>query len=292
MDLNQFMLALRARRKAFYAVLAATVLVALAVALIVPKNFVASSTVLIDARDEQTLSAAERLSPRERTGYLQTQVELIQSGRVAKRVVRDLKIAQMPGVREEFERDTGGNGTLEDWAAGNLQKKLKIDATSNIVTVSFSSPNAKYSADVANGFAKAYLDTALELRTEPSREAAAWFEEQLKGLRVNVSQSQAKLTAYQKDKGINPGDERGDIESVRLAELSSQMLRAREATYDAMARYKNAAEFISNASTGSTVSADQLPEVMANPAVMAVEAAPAASETPLLTADHHHRPHH
>src|SRR2546423_8923542 len=171
MDLNQFMLALRARRKAFYAVLAATVLVALAVALIVPKNYVASTTVLIDARDEQQLSAAERLSPRERTGYLQTQVDLILSGRVAKRVVRDLKVAQMPGVREEFERDPGGNGTLEDWASQQLLKKVKIDATSNILTVSFGSPNAKYSTDVANGFAKAYLDTALELKTEPTREA-------------------------------------------------------------------------------------------------------------------------
>jgi succinoglycan biosynthesis transport protein ExoP len=280
MDLNQFLLALKARRKAFYTVLAATVFTALAIALIVPKNYVAATTVLIDARDEQQLSAAERLSPRERTGYLQTQMDLLMSGRVAKRVVRDLKIAQMPGVREDYERDTGGNGTLEDWASAQLLKKLKVDATaSNVLTVSFGSPDPKYSAAVANGFANAYLATALELRTEPTKEAAAWFEEQLKGLRANVSQTQAKLTAYQKEKGITPGEERGDIESTRLAELSSQMLRAREATYDATARYKNASEFLSNASVGA--SADQLPEVMANPAVMAIKGALVAAESRL-----------
>ena len=294
MNLNQFMLALRARRKAFYAVLAATVLVALSVALIVPKNYVSSTTILIDARDEQQLSPAERLSPRERTGYLQTQIDLILSGRVAKRVVRDLKIAQMPGAREEYERDTGGNGTFEDWASQQLLKKLKVDAAgSNILTVSFGSPNAKYSADVANGFAKAYLDTALELKTEPTREASAWFEEQLKGLRANVSQSQAKLTAYQKEKGISPGDERGDIESMRLAELSSQMLRARESTYDAMARYKNASEFLSGASTGASASvADQLPEVMSNPTVLAIKAALTAAESRLETSANDLGPNH
>lgn len=282
MDLNQFLLALRARRKAFYAVLAATVLTALAIALIVPKNYVASATVLIDARDEQQLSAGERLSPRERTGYLQTQLDLIQSGRVAKRVVRDLKLAQMPGMREDYERDTGGMGTLEDWASAQLLKKLKVEAAaSNVITVSFGSPNARFSADVANGFVRAYLKTALELRTEPSREAAVWFEEQLKGLRANVSQSQQKLTAYQKEKGISSVDERGDLESTRLGELSSQMLRAREATYDATARYKNASEFLSSASAGSSVSADQLPEVMASPAVQAVKAALVAAESRL-----------
>src|SRR5258706_4587010 len=59
-----------------------------------------------------------------------------------------------------------------------------------------------------------------------------------------------------------------------------------------MARYKNAAEFISNASTGSTVSADQLPEVMANPAVMAVKAALVSAESRLETAANDLGPNH
>src|SRR6185369_7617407 len=99
--------------------------------------------------------------------------DLITSGRVAKRVVRDLKLAQMPAMREEFERDAGGAGTFEDWAADKLLKKAKADAAaSNVVTVTYGSPDPKFSAAVANGFAKAYVETALELRTEPTREAA------------------------------------------------------------------------------------------------------------------------
>jgi uncharacterized protein involved in exopolysaccharide biosynthesis len=134
-----------------------------------------------------------------------------------------------------------------------------------------------------NAFAKAYVDTSLELRTEPSREAAAWFEDQLKGLRVSVSQAQTKLTAYQKEKGIISTDERTDVEAVRLAEISTQLMAARNATYDAQSRYRHAAEFVGgNASAGTSAgAADALPEVMANPSVQAVKSALVAAEARL-----------
>jgi chain length determinant protein EpsF len=282
MDFNQYLLAFKARRKAFMTVFAAVVIAALAVVAVLPKKYVASATVMLDGRDEQSM--VERMTARERGGYVQTQVDLIQSGRVAKRVVRDLRYTQLPGIREAYERDTGGLGTIEDWASSDLLKRLKIDSSSsNVVTLTFSDPEAKMAAAVANGFAKAYVDTSLELRTEPSREAAVWFEDQLKGLRSSVSQAQAKLTSYQKEKGIISTDERTDVESVRLAEISTQLLAARNATYDAQSRYKHAAEFTGpNASTGASGgAADSLPEVMANPAVQAVKAALVAAEARL-----------
>ena len=284
MDFSQFLLALRARRKAFFLVLGATVVAALAIALIVPKNYVATSQLLIDSRSDQTMSPAERMTPRERTGYLQTQLDLLTSPRVAKRAIRELKYTQIPGIREQYERETGGLGTIEDWSVTNLQKKLKVDAgASNVITVSYGSADPKFSADVANAFAKAYVETSLSLRTEPSREAASWFEDQIKGLRTNVSQTQAKLTAYQKAKGITSVDERGDIETARLNELSTQLLQARAATYDAQSRYKHSQEVLGGGSSAgaSSAAADSLPEVLASAPVQAVKAALVAAETRL-----------
>jgi uncharacterized protein involved in exopolysaccharide biosynthesis len=112
---------------------------------------------------------------------------------------------------------------------------------------------------VANGFAKAYLDTSLALRTGPTREAAEWFEDQLKGFRTQVTQAQVKLANFQKAKGITFADERGDVDSVRLAELSSQLLIAKNATYDAQTRYRQAREL-----TESGGSAEAIPEVLSN----------------------------
>src|SRR5438105_3753104 len=133
MDINQFLLALRARRKAFALVMAATIVTALVVSLIVPKRYVSTATLLVDSRDEQQMTS-ERFSPRERLGYLQTQADLIASGKVATRVSRELKLAQRPGVREEFERDTGGIGNIDEWIAADLLKKLKVDTSaSNVI---------------------------------------------------------------------------------------------------------------------------------------------------------------
>jgi chain length determinant protein EpsF len=259
MDLKQYILALGARRKAFFVALIATIVTAIAVALIVPKKYVATASLMMDARDEQTMSPA-RLTPRERATYLQTQVDLLMSNRISTQVARDLKLAQRPGVREAWEQDTGGLGSIDEWIAEGLRLKLEIDTSvSSLVLVGFSSDDPKYAAEVANGFAKAYLDTVLQLRTEPTREAAKWFDEQLKTLRTQVVQAQSRLNSYQKQKGILAEDARLDVESTRLAELSTQLMVARNATYDALSRYKQATEVVE-----SGVSPEAIPDVLSN----------------------------
>ena len=273
MDLNQYILALKARRKAFVTVLAVTVFTAIVVALVIPKRYDATATILIDARDEQTMAPA-RMSPRERAGYIFTQMELIASGKVAHKVVRDLKLASQPGVREEWERDTGGAGTIEEWLATNLLEKLKVDSgASNILIVKYSANDAKKASDIANAFAKAYLDVALELRTEPSREAGQWFDEQVKALRADVTGAQSKLSSYQKEKGVIGGDERMDVEYTRVAELSAELGRQKAATMDAQTRYKQAQDLIKDG-----VSLEAFPEVLANGYIITVKSALQAAE--------------
>jgi chain length determinant protein EpsF len=273
MDLTQYWLALKARRKAFLLVFAFTVFAAVVVALVVPKRYDAVATVLIDARDEQTLTP-ERISPRERAGYIFTQMDLIQSGKVAQRVVRDLHLAQQPGAREEWEKDTGGVGTIEEWLAEDLLERLKVDSgASNILIIKFSSGDPKKAQAVANGFAKAYLQTALEMRTEPSREAATWFEQQVKALRAGVTQAQTRLASFQKKHGVIGGDERGEIDYTRMAEISAQLSAAKNATYDAQIRYKQAKDAAS-----SVGGAGELPEVLANPYIITVKTALQAAE--------------
>src|SRR5262245_45670590 len=272
MDFQQYLLALQAHRKVFLLVFAAILVTAVTVALVLPKRYDATATVLLDARDEQTTTPG-RVSPRERAGWVYTQVDLVQSGKVAARVVRDLKLAQQPGVREQYESETGGVGTIDDWMGAQLLEQLKVDTgASNILIIKYSSSDPQKAAAVANGFAKAYLDTALDLRTEPSRAAADWFEEQLKGLRSQITDSQGKLTGFQKEKGIVGVDERMDIEYARLTEISTQLNGQKNASYDAETRYKQASEMLANGQ------AAELPEVLTNGYITTVKAALQAAE--------------
>jgi protein tyrosine kinase modulator len=281
MDFSQFLLALRARRKAFMLALVATIVAALAVAFIMPKKYVGQATIIVDARDEQTIvPARSSVSLATRAAYVATQIELIQSGRVATQVARDLNLAQNPELREAWQDDTGGVGAIDVWIGEVLLQKLKVtNSVSNLITIEYSSKDPKAAARVANGFAKAYLDVVLELRNQPVREASQWFDEQLGGMRNQVTQAQNKLTALQKQKGILAADERLDIESSRLTDLNTQMLAARNAFYDAQSKYKQAAELL--ASGGSP---DAMAEVMSNPAIAVVKADLARAESLLQTA--------
>src|SRR3954468_5018174 len=265
MDLHQFMLALRARRKAFVMVFAGVIVTAMTVALLVPKKYVSTATLMLDARDEQAM-APTHMSPRERQGYVQTQIDLIQSGRVASQVARDLKLAQKPGMREDFESDTGGVGNIDEWIGTQLLEKLKVDSNgSNVLSVTFSASDPKYAAQVTNAFTKAFLDISLAMRTEPTREAAEWFADQLKGMRTQVAQAQTKLAQWQRQKGITFADERTDVEGTRLAELSTQYLAAKNATYEAISRQKQAAEALKSAGV------EDVPEVLASGHISALK---------------------
>src|SRR5262249_56564510 len=95
-------------------------------------------------------------------------------------------------------------------------------AQSSVIGITYSAGSSKFAADVANAFANAYVNTTLNLRVEPAKQASAWFDDALKGMRADLEQAQAKLAAFQREKGILIADERMDVETGRLAELSSQ----------------------------------------------------------------------
>jgi protein tyrosine kinase modulator len=240
MNPGLFLAALRGRFGVFALVLVATVAAATVVSLLIPKSYRATASLVVDAKEEQSLSNV-LLPPRERVGYMQTQVDIITSEKVARKVVRDLKLAENPRAREKFEKDAAGEGSIEDWLIGSLLEWLKVETSqSSIIHVSFSSADARFAALVANGFAKAYTDTMLELRVEPTRHAAAWFDEQLKTLRTSLEEAQAKLTDYYRQRGIVSPDERFDVEHTRLGELSSQLVKAQDQTFDFKTREQQA----------------------------------------------------
>lgn len=261
---------MRARFSVFALLLAVAVLAAGAVSLMLPKSYTATVSLLVDAKDEQSLSNVLRplIAPQERDSYLQTQMDVITSQKVARKVVQELKLAESATARAAFEKEAGGVGSIEDWLGENLLKSLKVEISqSNIISVSYSSRDPHFSAAVANAFSRAYIDTILELRVEPTRQAAAWFDEQLKTLRASLEEAQAKLTDYHRQQGIVSADERLDVESVRLGELSTQFGRAQDQTFDWKTREQRARDSLERGA-----SPDRLPEVLDNPFIQKLKA--------------------
>lgn len=282
MNFHQFLLALRGRFWIFATLAVSTALVALGVSLALPKSYDSTVSLLLDVRDEQSLSGVQP-SMRERLGFMQTQMDIINSQRVARKVVEDLKLADNPQVQAAF-KESGGKGDIEEWLGGALLQKLKVSSSqSSVIQLTYTASDPAFATRVANAFAKAYMDTTLDLRVNPTRQAAVWFDEQLKTLRKDFQEAQDRLAAYQKSKGIVASDEKLDIENARLTELTTQLLRAQDLTYESQSR---------SGLAHGTRSRDDLPEVIGNPLVQSLKGDLVRAEAKLQEASTRLGPNH
>jgi chain length determinant protein EpsF len=271
MNLQQFLLILRARYKVLLYTLLATVTTTLVVSLLLPKQYSATATVLVDVKSPDPVGGVV-LPAQMLPGYMATQIDIINSQKVTLKVVRMLRMAENPTAIEQWQEATEGQGSIEVWLAEALQKKLDVKPAreSNVVQINYTAADPKFAAIVANAFAQAYIDTNLELKVEPARQYAAWFDERTRQLRDAYEQAQAKLSAYQREHGIVAADERLDVENARLAELSSQLVAIQGLKSDTQSRQSQA--------HGST---DTMPEVLQNGLIQGLKADLARAEAKL-----------
>ena len=238
MNLSQILLVLRAHYKIAVFVAICTVAITMVVSVLLPKQYVATTSVLVDAKSPDPLVAI--LMP----PSVGTQVDIINSDRVALKVVRTLRLNESVAAREQWLAATGGRGSMELWLAQLLQRGLIVTPSrdSNVVNLAYRGADPDFTAAVANAFAQAYIDVAIELKIDPARQYARWFGDQGKALRDNLEKAQAQLSAYQKDKGIVASDERMDTETARLSELSSQLTRVQDQINDARSKQNSGAQ--------------------------------------------------
>ncbi len=237
MDFAQFFLILRARQRVLWITLVISVGLTLGGSLLFPKSFKATASVLLNFKgvDPVTgLTLPSQLMP----GYTATQVDIISSKNVALRVVDSLKLAQSPAVIEQFNSATGGVGTARDWLAELLLKKLDIvpSKESSVIEISFKGNDPQFAAAIANAFADEYQKLSIQLKVEPMKKASIYFSEQIKRLRDDLEGAQARLSKYQQEHGIVSLDNRLDVESARLADLSSQLVMAQGQAMEASSR--------------------------------------------------------
>jgi chain length determinant protein EpsF len=223
MNLYQLLSILRARRMVALVIFATTVALAVAWVLLRPKNYTAHAPVLVDIRSQDPLQQPtwQGAVP---ASYMATQIDVARSDRVAERVVETLGLDKDAKAVEEWRSTTGGRGSMKSWMAGNLKTGLDVKPAreSNIINISYTSPSAAEAAKVANAFSQAYLDIALDIKTDPAKKYSTWFDEQLKSARDRLEQATERLTAYQQKTGVISADG-VDMETVRLNELSSQL---------------------------------------------------------------------
>ncbi|MYM26311.1 chain length determinant protein EpsF [Duganella sp. FT135W] len=282
MNLNQLLLVLRARYKIILITMALTTVTTLVVSLMLPKSYKATASVLLNYRGIDPLTGMNmpgQLLP----GYMATQIDIITSKNVSLRVIDQLKLAQSPAVIQQFNEAQNGKGSVRDWLADLLVKKLDVlpARESSVVEITFKGSDPQFVAAVANAYADEYQKLSIQLKVDPLKKASAYFNDQLKGLRDSVEVAQGRLSKYQQDNGIVSVDNRLDVESNRLNDLSAQLVTAQVMSTEAASRERLA-----------TGQAGESPDVSNNSLVQNLRAQLALSEAKLAELgqrlDHNH----
>lgn len=257
MSLGQFFSILRARWLSAVLVLVVIVGGTLIGSLLWPKSYLASASVVVDSKPDPVSAIVYpgMVSP----AFMATQVDIIQSDRVAQKVVRTLRLADSAEVRQDWLTSTGGEGSIEAWLADGLERAMDVKPSkeSSVITVSYKAGDPKFAAGVANAFVQSYIETALELKVDPAKGYGSFFDNRAKEARDVLERAQARVSAFQREKGIIASDERLDIESSRLNELSSQLVMIQSLSAESSSRQAQA----------RGAGAEAMQEVLNNPVV-------------------------
>ncbi len=188
--------------------------------------------------------------------YLQTQLEILQSRALARRVVDRLNLANDPRFNEPISQgvvmsqlvwlkksisslvprqSTEDNGLTPVQASGaeenrevidTLLDRLDVDQVPNsrLVEISWVAPNARLAAAVADTMAEEYIEQNLQTKFEANTRATEFLKKQLQDMKGKVEKSEEELVKYARENNIvNIGPDRGSIVLQTLEDLNRQM---------------------------------------------------------------------
>lgn len=235
------------------------------------KAYTATASVVVDIKSPDPIAGVV-LSGAASPSYLMTQIDVITSQRVALKVVNDLKLNEIPTLRENWMKATQGTGDFKGWLADLFRRTLEARPSrgSNVINLSYTGADPNFAATIVNAFVKAYLDVNMQLRTDPAKQYIRFFDSNGKQLREQLEVAQARLSDFQQRQSIVVTDERLDVEMSRLNELSSQVVLMQSTVADSVSRQ-----------AAVNAQGDKTQDVMMNPLVSTLKSSLVQQENQL-----------
>ena len=248
MHLRDYIRVIRKRKfivSAFFFI--AFILVFLATMAATPK-YIASSKLLVEMTSANPL---KQMYIRYDPSFLETQSEIIKSGRVTRKVVRNLNLEaqydaffqkegkELPifnalkgyvkdglaALRKKDEQESKGTISKEEKIANVITKNLTVKPVkaTKIIEIEFESESAALSHLVANAVVNAYMEELQEIKMHSSGYTIKWMTVKAEEQRAKLVQSEEKMQKYLRDNDIVSLEDKVAILPQKLAELSSQL---------------------------------------------------------------------
>ncbi|MDF0578921.1 AAA family ATPase [Bradyrhizobium yuanmingense] len=216
--------------------------------------YTANSRIMMDTRQTQVLDKDSNASSALiDTGYVDSQVEIINSDDLILSVVRRLKLTEDP----EFNGSNPGllsiiigkltslfgsgepasQERIEHAVVQQVQKNLRTERvlTTYVLSLSYKARSPDKAAKIANAIASAYLVGALEAKYQSTKRATEWLQQRSLELSEQASASDRAVQTFKAENNI-VGTSRGLMSEQQLSDLNTQLVQARAATAEAKAR--------------------------------------------------------
>ncbi|OWO93130.1 chain-length determining protein [Rhizobium esperanzae] len=211
-----------------------------------------------------------------------SQVQLLQSADLLKKVINDLKLYNLP----EFDDAASGSAMSSILVKLHLKKnpmenppeERVIDAFverlqvyqvpgSRVIGINFTSKDPKLAAAIPNAMANVYLSTQSGAKLASNSEATRWLEPEIENLRQKVSEAEKKVAEYRTSYGLLQTNGTTTFPAQQLNDISAELTRVRGDRANAEAR----AQAVRNALSSGEAS-DTLPDIMSSQAIQRLKA--------------------
>lgn len=191
--------------------------------------FQATTKVLIEKVELYNLSAMSPYLMPYDPDFYNTQMELIKSTSVARRVVKNLSLEEkyvsyFPEQKKAIQENKKGAEAL----AGIIRSGIMVNPVKNtkIIDISYLSTNPEFAALIANSVAQAYIEEMLEMRMSFSRYSIEWMTKKAEEEKSQLEDAERNLQGYMKSHDILTLQDRIALTPEKLTALNTQLIEA------------------------------------------------------------------
>lgn len=193
--------------------------------------------------------------------YIETQTKILQSETLALQTIRTLDLGHYPefGGTGQTAAFTGKSGEQRPAILGAFLGRLSVRRVpdSRLIEVSFVAQDPHLAALVVNTHLQNFIEGNFRSKYDATTQASTWLSAELEELRMKVEKSENDRLAYERQNQIWQVDEKQNITTQKLADLSNAVTTAQTELATKQALYQMA----------TSAGADTLPAIRDNPIV-------------------------
>jgi capsular exopolysaccharide synthesis family protein len=177
--------------------------------------------------------------------YLETQTKILQSETLALQTIKSMDLGQYPefgGNPAAANFGQGGASVKRPAILGAFLGRLSVIRVPNsrLIEVRFADQSPQLAAQIVNAHLQNYIEQNFRSKYDATTQASSWLSSELEELRIKVEKSEDARLAYERENQIWQIDEKQNITTQKLGDLSKAATEAQTEVAQKEALYRMA----------------------------------------------------